>query len=126
MLLERAQKLEDFAYASEQRNRLIGTPGHNDTINYIYDTLNALDGYYDVELQPFDTLVQESGDFAFSVGDQAYETAEMEFSPSGDVTAPLVVVNNLGCEAVSKTLNLTCTTMHNLAPRYDWRQLKLT
>lgn len=103
-LLAGAQQLEDFAYASEERNRLIGSPGHNDTIYWIKDTLEALDGYYNVSLQEFFTVAQLSGQInSFTVNNATPTNGSyllFDYSPSGDVTAPLAVVNNLGCNAV--------------------------
>jgi hypothetical protein len=106
-LLAHSQKLEDFAYATPQRNRLIGTKGHNDTIQYLYDTLSSLNGYYKVELQPFTTLVQTNGTFNFSANGVEQSVGAMEFSPSGNITAPLVVVANRGCDPVSLLMDLT-------------------
>jgi carboxypeptidase Q len=98
-LMKGAQKLEDIAYSYPERNRMIGGGGHNDTVNYIKKELEALDGYYKVELQPFTTLVQLNGTADLSIGNQTYNPGLMEYSPSGEVTAPLVVVSNLGCSA---------------------------
>jgi aminopeptidase Y len=98
-----AQKLEGFAYASEERNRLIGNPGHNATIYWLKEQLEALD-YYDVSLQPFSTVVQFNFSInAFEVNGTAVPESSyllFEYSPTGKATAPLVVVNNVGCNAV--------------------------
>lgn len=48
-----AQVIESFAYASPEKNRLIGTPGLEDSMQYIWDTLEELD-YYDLSRQWFD------------------------------------------------------------------------
>jgi len=102
-LLAGAQQLEDFAYASEERNRLIGNPGHNDTIYWLKDTLESLDGYYNVSLQEFSTVVQFNGSVnAFSVDGAAVDEASyllFDYSATGNATAPLVVVSNVGCNA---------------------------
>jgi aminopeptidase Y len=104
-LLAGAQQLEDFAYASEERNRLIGSPGHNDTIYWIKDTLEGLDGYYNVSLQEFFTVAQLTGTINSFLVDGAVPPEGsfllFDYSATGNVTAPLVVVNNLGCNAVS-------------------------
>lgn len=96
-LLKKGQILQDFAYATEGRNRYIGTPGHNATVNYLVDTLDALD-YYDIEVQPF-TVPSASG--TLSVSEVSYEVAPMTFTPEGTVSAPVILVSNLGCDAVS-------------------------
>ena len=94
----------DFAYSHPGKNRYIGTPGHNLTVNYLYDTLVAT-GYYDVSIQPFyvDSIDSESA----SVNGAEIEAAAMESTPGGIVTAPLVPVANTGCDAVSFLL-FTC------------------
>lgn len=75
-----------------------------DTINWLKTELESLGGYYDVSLQEFFTVVMVSGAInTFTVDGEAVEALLFDFSGSGNVTAPLVVVNNLGCEAVSAT-----------------------
>jgi carboxypeptidase Q len=96
--LKKGQILEDFAYSWAGRNRLIGTIGHNKTVNYLYDTLAAT-GYYDVAFQRF--LISTPINETFTVGNSSYETVAMAFSEAGKVTAPIVKVANLGCDAVS-------------------------
>jgi len=100
-LMNGAQKLEDIAYATPDRNRLAGTKGHNDTVAYIKKELEALDGYYKVELQPFQTLIMINGTGSLFVDGVDANAGLMEFSPSGEANAPIIVVNNVGCEAVS-------------------------
>jgi hypothetical protein len=99
--LKGAEKLQEFAYSTPEKNRLMGSKGHNDTVKYLKKTLESLDGYYKVELQPFSSPVQINGTFALTVDGTTTESGAMEYSPSGNVSAPLVVVSNLGCEAVS-------------------------
>jgi len=102
-LLEGAQQLEDFAYASEERNRFIGSPGHNDTVYWLKDTLESLDGYYNVSLQNFYTIAQINGTInAFLVDGAPVPESDyllFDYSASGNVTAPLVTVSNVGCNA---------------------------
>lgn len=56
-LKQRASKLYELAKLSIAEaghpTRVIGSTGHNATIDYITDTLYSLDGYYDVSFQPF-------------------------------------------------------------------------
>lgn len=89
--------MQDFAYATEGRNRYIGTPGHNATVNYLVDTLAAT-GYYDIEVQPF-TVPSASADL--SINGVTYEAAPMIFTAAGAPSSPLVLVANIGCDAVS-------------------------
>jgi hypothetical protein len=100
-LLKKGQLFQDFAYSWSGRNRYIGTPGHNKTVNYIYDALLAT-GYYDVKFQEFtiSTPINET----VVVNGESIKTAAMAFSQAGDVTAPLGLVANLGCDAVSYSL----------------------
>ncbi|KAH7411907.1 hypothetical protein DE146DRAFT_674338 [Phaeosphaeria sp. MPI-PUGE-AT-0046c] len=102
-LLAGAQQLEDFAYASEERNRFIGSPGHNDTVYWLKDTLESLDGYYNVSLQNFYTVAQINGTInSFLVDGAAVPESSyllFDYSASGNATAPLVTVSNVGCNA---------------------------
>jgi len=106
-LLKKGQTLQDFAYATEGRNRYIGTPGHNATVNYLVDTLTAT-GYYDIEVQPF-TVPSASANL--SVDGVTYEAAPMTFTAAGTPSGPLIPVANIGCDAVS----LQCTLPHKLS-----------
>ncbi|KAF1832227.1 putative aminopeptidase Y [Decorospora gaudefroyi] len=98
-LLAGSQKLQDFADAHPNNTRVIGSPGHNDTIYWLKSELEALD-YYDVTLQTFSLVAMVSGQINAVIIDGANTTAGLlEYSASGAVTAPLVPVANLGCEA---------------------------
>lgn len=103
-LFKGAQKLQDLAYSTPGRNRLMGSEGHNKTVKYLVDTLNSLGGYYTVETQKFQQLVMVSGEGSIAVNGETLESSVMEYSPSGQVEARIVPVNNLGCEAVRSTL----------------------
>ncbi|ORY57493.1 uncharacterized protein BCR38DRAFT_469045 [Pseudomassariella vexata] len=95
-LLAGSQKLQDIADANDG-NRAFGSGGHNATVDYLYDTLNAL-GYYDVIKQPF-TEVFSGGNAALSAGGVDYSPNLMTYTPRGTVSAPLVLVSDLGCAA---------------------------
>ncbi|CAO2648478.1 Nn.00g077450.m01.CDS01 [Neocucurbitaria sp. VM-36] len=98
-LVAGAQQLEDFAYAYPDRTRIIGSQGHNDTIYWLKDELEALD-YYDVSLQNFFTVAMVTGQINSFIVNGANASGQLlEYSASGNVTAPLVVVANLGCNA---------------------------
>ncbi|KAI9739691.1 MAG: Leucyl aminopeptidase yscIV [Cirrosporium novae-zelandiae] len=96
-LIGSAQKLEDFAYSYSSRNRVFGGQAHNDTINYIYDELVAT-GYYDVYFQE---QVQEysQSNVSLTANGEDQGAESMTYSPSGNVTAELILVSNLGCDA---------------------------
>jgi len=97
-LLAKANTLQGFAYATSDRNRLIGRPGHTATVNWLADTLKAT-GYYDVTVEPFVTSDPNSS--TLSVDGKTYRSKAMTGSPEGNPVAPLVAVANLGCDAVS-------------------------
>lgn len=100
-MLAGSQALEDIAYATPARNRVMGSAGHNETVKYLVQELEALGGYYKIELQEFWNWVQISADFNLTVDGESVDAGVFDFSASGNVTAPIVVVDNLGCEPVS-------------------------
>ena len=83
---------------------MIGTPGHNATVNWIKDTIAQFPDYYTYYLESFDLSLGVSANLtnngtpmeAFAVG----------LSPAGHVSGPLVYVPNLGCESVSFKVEL--------------------
>ncbi|KAF1965356.1 peptidase [Bimuria novae-zelandiae CBS 107.79] len=95
-LLAGAQKLQDFANANGG-NRAFGGGGHNATVDWLYKTLKAT-GYYNVIKQPFVELFT-AATIDFSVNGVEYPASYMTYSPSGNATAPLVPVANIGCDA---------------------------
>lgn len=96
-LMSKAQLLEDHAYQTPQRNRYVGTPGLETSLQWIYDTVTALD-YYDVTKHEF-TLIN-GGTAALAVSGKSYEAAVFGSSAAlAPTTAPLVAVANLGCAA---------------------------
>jgi hypothetical protein len=82
----------------------MGTKGHNDTVTYLYNQLTspALGGYYNVTLQPWQGIIQLSGLGSFSANGANKSVTVAQFSPSTTVTAQVVIVSDLGCNAVSK------------------------
>ncbi|KAL8716794.1 MAG: hypothetical protein Q9225_005899, partial [Loekoesia sp. 1 TL-2023] len=98
-LLSKAQVLEGFAYSTPQRNRVFGGPGHNATVNYLYDQTTSLGGYYNVEFQPFVELYT-AGNATVKVNGADQGAQLFTYSPSGTFSEPLVAVANLGCNAV--------------------------
>jgi hypothetical protein len=95
----KAQHLQDIAYATPGRNRLIGTKGHNDTINWIHDTIAQFPDYYTLKLQPFNILMGKSA--LLTIDAVSLEAFAVILAPAGTAKAPLVHVPNLGCAAVS-------------------------
>ena len=69
------------------------------TLNSIYDTLKAT-GYYEVERQPFLTG-KTTGTTNLTVDNQKVSPVNIfDYTPSAEVSAPLVIVANLGCDEV--------------------------
>ena len=98
-LLEKGETLLGFAYESPTRNRVIGSPGHNATVNYLANSLRDLGDYYTVEVQPFKALYS-GGSAQLTVDDESQGASLMTYSPSGTITETLAAVANFGCNAV--------------------------
>lgn len=97
-LRSKAQDLEDIAYATPDRNRVIGSEGHNNTVTYLYESVQALGDYWTVYKQPFTALYSNvQGDL--TVDGATFEPSLFEYAPGGDITAEIVPVDALGCEA---------------------------
>ncbi|KAK0383703.1 hypothetical protein NLU13_9614 [Sarocladium strictum] len=95
-LLAGSQKLQDFADA-HGGNRAFGSGGHNATVDWLYDTLDAT-GYYDVVKQPFVELFA-SASAELTVGGKEIENRPMTYTPGGSGTGKLVYVEGFGCTA---------------------------
>jgi carboxypeptidase Q len=102
-LVAGSQVLEDIAFSYPERNRVFGGDAHNDVVDWIAHELRST-GYYHVEKQEQKHLWSKS-DQTLLVNGKAQEPQSMTYSPSGNVTAPMVLVENLGCDEVS--FNLT-------------------
>ena len=101
-LMAKAQKLQDFAELSGTPiTRVIGSPGHNATVNWYYDTIKKLDHYYSVYIQAF-PVVTAAGNI--TVNGALIESATMSFTGAGHPVEDLVPVANLGCNAVRPCL----------------------
>jgi len=94
-LLAGSQKLQDIADANDN-HRAFGSGGHNATVDFLYETLKKT-GYYRVEKQPF-TEIYAAADGNLTVNGKLIPTDTLTYTPSGQAKAPLVLVNNLGCE----------------------------
>ena len=97
-LLAKAKHLEGLAYATPQRNRLIGTPGHEATVAWIKETIEKFPDYYTVSLQPFDLAVGAGANL--TVNRTPLEAYAVDLAPAGVISAPLIVIPNLACEPV--------------------------
>ncbi|PYH42513.1 leucine aminopeptidase 1, partial [Aspergillus saccharolyticus JOP 1030-1] len=96
-LLEGTQKLQNFAYAYPERNRVFGGAAHNDTLNYIYNELQAT-GAYELQRQPQIHTWTTSNQSLTTAGDgRSIPAHSMTHSPNTNVTADLGLVAQLGC-----------------------------
>ncbi|KAI1467258.1 uncharacterized protein F4812DRAFT_56740 [Daldinia caldariorum] len=91
------EKLQHIADANGG-NRITGSAGHNQTIQYIQDYLTALDYY--VEVQPFHDIMQADGKATLWANGEAFDAEPIGWSPECTFTnRPLVIVDSIGCEA---------------------------
>lgn len=97
-LLSKAKHLEGLAYATTERNRIIGSPGHEATVEWIQAELAKHADYYDVYLQPFDYLIGINA--TLSLNAVPLEVFPVGMAPAGEVQGDVVQVANLGCDAV--------------------------
>ena len=102
-----------FLAFSELSNgtRAFGSKGHQATLKYVADLLEET-GYYDIELEEFTYSYSEAKAQFFANGKE-YLTRGLGYSPSGDITGSVVVVNDLGCNAVG-----FLPTSHYLCPHH--------
>ncbi|KAL5117865.1 Leucyl aminopeptidase yscIV [Pleosporales sp. CAS-2024a] len=96
-LLAGSQKLQDIADANGG-NRAFGSAGHNETTEWLYQTLLAT-GAYDVYKQPFVELFT-AATTSFSANGEAVKVEYLTYGPSGNVNGTLVKVNSLGCNTL--------------------------
>ncbi len=97
-LSTKAHELEDIAYSTPDRNRVMSSEGHNLTVDWITGYLDQLRDYYTYEVQPFIALYSESNG-SLEVAGEVIESVVFEYSPSAEVEEEIIAVDNLGCEA---------------------------
>lgn len=98
-LREKAHLFERFAYDSPDKNRLIGSEGHEATIDYITKTIKQFPSYYTVTQQPMPLSVGVTANVTINGKDT--EAYAVGLAPGGSVTGTLVAIPNLGCNSVS-------------------------
>ncbi|KAG4439944.1 hypothetical protein IFR05_004570 [Cadophora sp. M221] len=104
-LIAKAIALESFAYNTPQRNRQIGTSGHNTTINWLKNTLEQYGSYYKTYFQSYPMLLHVAANL--TVNEKSLEVYALGMSPSGKARGPLVHVPNLGCQKSDFPADLT-------------------
>lgn len=101
-LLEHARQFLAFSELSNG-TRAFGSKGHQATLQYVAELLEAT-GYYDIEFEEFTYSYSEAKAQFFADGNE-YLTRGLGYSPSGDVTESVVVVNDLGCNSVGSGID---------------------
>ncbi|OAL43195.1 Zn-dependent exopeptidase [Pyrenochaeta sp. DS3sAY3a] len=95
-LFAKAEILQDIAYASKGKNRVIGSEGHENTVAYIKETLEQFPDYYKVETQAVPLNIGYNA--TLTANNKTIEAFAVTLAPGGNVTGPLVAIPNLGCE----------------------------
>lgn len=93
-LIAGSQKLQDFADANGG-TRVFGSAGSNATVDWLVESLEALD-YYDVVKQPFTELFS-AGTAAITIDGEPLSANILTYTPGGSGTASLVLAGALGC-----------------------------
>lgn len=115
-LKERAETLYEIANASTPEfghpTRVIGSPGHWGTVNYILDELHKLGRYYSVDVQHFDAVYGKVNSVSLLIdGVKPKSLLAMSLTPPTPDQAPvsgnLVLVHNYGCDVSDFPANLT-------------------
>ncbi|KAF2131246.1 Zn-dependent exopeptidase [Dothidotthia symphoricarpi CBS 119687] len=103
-LYAKAEVLQDIAYKTEGKNRVIGSPGHEGTVAFIKETIEQFPDYYTVKLQGVPLTVGVSANL--TANNKTIEVYPVTLAPAGDVSGPLVAIPNLGCEEADFTESL--------------------
>lgn len=101
-LYAKAEILQAIAYATEGKNRVIGSPGHEATVEYIKSQLDT--EYYDVTLQGVELSVGVNATLV--ANNKTIEAYTTTLAPAGSASGPLVAIPNLGCEEADFTESL--------------------
>ena len=94
----KAEKLQEIAYSTPGKNRVIGSQGHEDTVEYIKGQLEAFPDYYDVYTQ--DVPLSIGYNATLTANNKTIEAFAVTLAPGGNVTGPLVAIPSLGCNEV--------------------------
>lgn len=105
-LKSRAEALYDITRRSEDDcghpTRVIGSPGHAGTLDYIRETLAGLGGYYDVSRQVFSAVVGNVTEARLVIGHAVPNSTAFSLTPPTKDKEPvygdLVLVRGSGCQ----------------------------
>ncbi|KAI0850568.1 Zn-dependent exopeptidase [Daldinia vernicosa] len=115
-LVDRAEILYGLAELSEPEygrpTRVIGSEGHNATLEYIYSALGKLNGYYTLSKQPFPAVMGNVYESRLVIGHDVPKSAfPMSLTPPTTNKQPvhgdLIFVANEGCDASDYPSNVT-------------------
>ncbi|KAL5445949.1 hypothetical protein PMIN06_007913 [Paraphaeosphaeria minitans] len=104
-LQEKAHLFERFAYDSPDKNRVIGSEGHQATIDYITKTIKKYSRYYDVYQQPMPLSIGLSANL--TVNEKEVTVEAVGLAPGGSASGPVVAIPNLGCEEADFSADLS-------------------
>jgi len=96
-MISKAQTLQDFAYATPERNRAIFSPGHRATYEWVHDLMTNLGDYFNVTYHEFVSEVRTSN---ITIESTSLVSEPLAFSPTGAVSGVIVSVPNFGCDEV--------------------------
>lgn len=115
-LRERAEKLYSIAKASTDEfghpTRVIGSPGHWGTVNYILQEMEKMSDYYSVDVQHFDAVYGKVNSYSLLIdGVEPKSLLAFSLTPPTPHKAPvhgnLVLVENFGCDISDFPANIT-------------------
>jgi len=103
-LFKKAEILEKIAYSTPDRNRAIGTLGHNKTVDYLVKYLSSkeMSKYYTFYKQGFP--LPKSDKSSLTLNGVTVAAFAMVDAPGAKLSAPLTLVPNLACNVVSRKL----------------------
>ncbi|KAF2720349.1 Zn-dependent exopeptidase [Polychaeton citri CBS 116435] len=104
-LSDLAHELEDIAFSTDESNRVMGSLGHNRTIDWITSQFDELKGYFTYEVQPFAALYSHA-EGNLTVNDVDQNGVPFEYTAGGDVAGEIVMVEDFGCEASNYPANV--------------------
>ncbi|GIZ42432.1 hypothetical protein CKM354_000570300 [Cercospora kikuchii] len=103
-LLEKARELQEAAYKSPMRNRVYGTPGHENTLQLIEKYLKTVEEHYTIERHEFShrDSVRHEVNGTLTVAGKQYDLAFHQYMtdfvhPIYNVTGNIMPVASFGC-----------------------------
>ncbi|CAK1357227.1 unnamed protein product [Cercospora beticola] len=105
-LLQKARELQDAAYKSPMRNRMYGTPGHENTLQLIEKYLKTVEEHYTIERQEFKHSDNDHQEWngTFTVAGKQYDLAinrhyygTTDSTSTHNITGKIAPIANFGC-----------------------------